>query len=47
METYNELHRTKIQIEKIVGKSVSFDRVLKILLVARPLEAILTEMILA
>lgn len=46
METYDKLHSTKTKLEKITHKTLSFNKVVKILLTARPLDVMLEEMIL-
>lgn len=46
IETYNRIHSIKTQIEKIVNRKVSFDRVLKIFFALRPLDVVLTNLIL-
>ena len=46
METHKRLYRVKADLEKIVGKSISFEQVIRILLLARPLEETISDLLL-
>jgi hypothetical protein len=46
IETYNECHNLKERIEKIVKKTISFDKLLKIMLSVKSIDQQLSEMML-
>jgi hypothetical protein len=46
IETYNECHSLKEKIEKIVKKTISFDKLLKIMLSVKSIDQQLSEMML-
>ena len=45
-ETHKRLYRVKTDLEKIVGKPISFEQVVKILFLARPLEETIADLML-
>jgi len=45
-ETHDRLYKMKSDLEKIVGRSLSFEDVIKILLLARPLEESIENLML-
>ena len=46
METHKRLYRIKSDLEKIVGKPISFEQAIKILLSSRPLEETISDLLL-
>lgn len=46
METRNQIYRLKTDLEKIVGKSISFEQVIKILLATKPLEETIADLMI-
>lgn len=46
METHDRLYRMKTKLEKIVGRTISFEGVIRILLLARPLEETINDLLL-
>lgn len=46
VETYDRLYRMKVDLEKTVGRAVSLEDVLRILLLTRPLEQTIEDLML-
>ena len=46
IDTHKRLYRMKTDLEKITGKTISFEQVLRILLLTRPLEETISDLLL-
>ncbi|MFQ5836565.1 MAG: hypothetical protein ACE5HG_01805 [Candidatus Bathyarchaeia archaeon] len=46
IDTHRRLYRMKTDLEKITGKTISFEQVLRILLLTRPLEETISDLLL-